>query len=649
MGRYSVIDITPEGDTFYESVEKCKNNWAIAEAEKKYPETYGTIDGVSDEVQINLAIAACAGARSVVELTAAQYTISASIIMDQDNVTLRSFNKSVIKIVDSADIDRMVYLSGDNCLIEGIKFDGNLTGGADGSGIESTGDAVTVNTFEARYNEFVDIGEYGFQLYGIMTDFSIHHNRFVGSSKTMISFQLSTTGSITRADVSHNYLNNSEIHGIQFYTDNTQAVSHLTVIGNTIIDCDDTGSSGVGIEININTAGSSSYVEVANNIIQDVRSGISLGNTKYLSVSGNVIHTASSWGIEIGSGGGYGAISNNEIYAAGVGIEGGGIDGFVISNNHIEATTATPNGDGMRFDPSYGAVTNTIISGNAIIDPKAAGISILYHASGENVSLTNNMITYETARTSAPLGFRVDLNRVTISGNTVMTSVGYAAASSNPMGVYVATANEVEDIWITNNNFIGVGSTAIDHVGIRVGTTGATNLAHHVYILNNVFENLSTANYLIRWYPGNPYLMFRGNEFNDRTDSWTLYKPNAPVTGDRLSASPTGGGLWKKGDIVWNSAPSSGNPMGWQCIDFIKTTTSGDEASGQTVISVTDATGMASGDNFSIELDDGDWHHTTINGAPAGNDVTITAALPSAAASGNEVITSLFGPMADLP
>lgn len=76
---------------------------------------------------------------------------------------------------------------------------------------------------------------------------------------------------------------------------------------------------------------------------------------------------------------------------------------------------------------------------------------------------------------------------------------------------------------------------------------------------------------------------------------------------------------------------------GKAAITFDRSTIGSDEASGQTVITLADATGFAASDVIGVELDDGDMHWTTINGAPSGNDVTLTTALPSAAGEGNQV------------
>lgn len=54
-------------------------------------------------------------------------------------------------------------------------------------------------------------------------------------------------------------------------------------------------------------------------------------------------------------------------------------------------------------------------------------------------------------------------------------------------------------------------------------------------------------------------------------------------------------------------------------------------------ITLSAVTGIATGDSIAILLDDGTTHFTTVNGAPSGSVVTLTVAMPSAAAIGNNV------------
>jgi len=95
-------------------------------------------------------------------------------------------------------------------------------------------------------------------------------------------------------------------------------------------------------------------------------------------------------------------------------------------------------------------------------------------------------------------------------------------------------------------------------------------------------------------------------------------------------------------------APASGSAEGWVCIRKAATTVSGNAAGGQTVISVASATGISNGDRVTIVLDDGTFHETTVNGIPAGNDVTITDALPSAASNGAGFYTAKWAAKGNL-
>lgn len=72
---------------------------------------------------------------------------------------------------------------------------------------------------------------------------------------------------------------------------------------------------------------------------------------------------------------------------------------------------------------------------------------------------------------------------------------------------------------------------------------------------------------------------------------------------------------------------------------YVKSQLSGDEAAAQTVITLDSVTGFLNTNAIGIELDDGTLEWTTINGAPVGNDVTLTAALSGPASEGNWVFS----------
>ena len=80
-------------------------------------------------------------------------------------------------------------------------------------------------------------------------------------------------------------------------------------------------------------------------------------------------------------------------------------------------------------------------------------------------------------------------------------------------------------------------------------------------------------------------------------------------------------------------------PSGDECADedYSDTTTTVAASGGASTVTVASVSGISSGRYIGVRLDTGALHWTTVNGAPSGLVVTITAALPSAAASGARV------------
>lgn len=70
---------------------------------------------------------------------------------------------------------------------------------------------------------------------------------------------------------------------------------------------------------------------------------------------------------------------------------------------------------------------------------------------------------------------------------------------------------------------------------------------------------------------------------------------------------------------------------------WVATTLTADAAAAATSVTVDSITGITSGDNFGIVLNDGTIFWTTVNGAPSGHTVTLASDLTSAAESGADV------------
>ena len=99
--------------------------------------------------------------------------------------------------------------------------------------------------------------------------------------------------------------------------------------------------------------------------------------------------------------------------------------------------------------------------------------------------------------------------------------------------------------------------------------------------------------------------------------------------------------LWalKRATILPETGVSSMNTTGHIVSSYINTTISADEASGQTILSVTSSTGMTAGDQVGIEMDDATMHWTTIVSVDSSTQITVTTAIDDEAGSGNQVFS----------
>lgn len=80
----------------------------------------------------------------------------------------------------------------------------------------------------------------------------------------------------------------------------------------------------------------------------------------------------------------------------------------------------------------------------------------------------------------------------------------------------------------------------------------------------------------------------------------------------------------------------------------VQTELAADAISGATTITVDSITGISSGDNIGVQVDDGTLHWTTVNGAPSGTTVTLTTGLDDSASTDGFVFvytTKLIRPL----
>lgn len=103
-----------------------------------------------------------------------------------------------------------------------------------------------------------------------------------------------------------------------------------------------------------------------------------------------------------------------------------------------------------------------------------------------------------------------------------------------------------------------------------------------------------------------------------------------------IALGTTAGMTVSYNDGASTTLTTAGITLGLNGADEVATTLSGAAAEGASVVAVTSGTGMAIGDWFTVALDDGSIHVTTIAGI-VGGTVTLTTALGGAAASTNVV------------
>lgn len=102
------------------------------------------------------------------------------------------------------------------------------------------------------------------------------------------------------------------------------------------------------------------------------------------------------------------------------------------------------------------------------------------------------------------------------------------------------------------------------------------------------------------------------------------------------SASPVIGFASEIGTVV-NKTGANG---GYNAVMALDTDLSASASGGASTVTLTSVTGLQSLDIIGITLDTGQAHWTTVNGAPVGNVVTLTVAMPSASASGSRVVAN---------
>jgi hypothetical protein len=255
---------------------------------------------------------------------------------------------------------------------------------------------------------------------------------------------------------------------------------------------------------------------------------------------------------------------------------------IIVSNNYIRG--AARSGIQVLSDtaPPYSTNTPVIVSNNIIEDTSSATYTntnqpaCIMAAQTSNVLITGNQcITPRWAGIAMLSG----ANNCTVQGNTIIGQQGQAPTDllTNVGGGIVVSASGVsyaEDVYnITiNGNFVYNFLTTVSPATTNLRTggitayndTGGAKSVEYITITNNVVRD------------GNGIAIQTNSLENSTVDGNTVWNSNGDIVDNSsttllanantglYSAAPTTG-TWKRGTVIYNSAPSAAGFVGWVC------------------------------------------------------------------------------------
>ena len=328
--------------------EKVSNELDFVTSRVIYPEQFGTIDGVDDDVQIQAAIDSVTDDARII--LSDDYVISSMILLSGDNKRLVGYGAS-ITLADGSNPSAMLRIVRPNVnqTVEGISFDGNGANQTTGSIIatvtgtgEPEGLVIKDCNFTGAYSNSINI-ESG-------ADALIDHNRFDDSGYGHIRWHAGDNSTISNNNfnasvgdyswmaLSLDGSNNTVIgnvfenipdtaYGIRFVPDGTGPVRGNRIISNTFL-----GDNGGGTAISFdNNVYPTDNIISGNMFFQVV--GINSAGPRTHVINNSFVDGGRPW---------YPAVADLDI---------------IFSNNTVEGCTAGP-----RIKYSNGIISNNIFS-----------------------------------------------------------------------------------------------------------------------------------------------------------------------------------------------------------------------------------------------------------------------------------------------
>jgi len=352
-------------------------------------------------------------------------------------------------------------------------------------------DCGTLNQANTVYTLQNDVSSLG-------TCFTITANNITldGNGKN-ITYNLGWTGGVygvystASFTIVRNALVSTLYTGPALYGIYYSGVQNGTIYNNTITLPIGPGGINSGILIDSN----SNYINITNNIINNIQtgaSGISISDSNYGTITSNIITTGSSaYGIFLSSSSNSN-LANNTITTSGGSAYGGVYIASASNYNNVTNNTITSSGS-----TSHGIMINTADSNiltNNTITTSGEGLGIYLLTSGLN-NVSGNIIT--TSGESLASGIRLTTSPYnSITGNTISTTgtasrgfyLEYGADSNILSGNIIITQNS-PGVYIANNANVN---------NLFKDTTISSSSAESVYIdgtsqahLNNTFLNVS--------------------------------------------------------------------------------------------------------------------------------------------------------------
>lgn len=254
------------------------------------------------------------------------------------------------------------------------------------------------------------------------------------------------------------------------------------------------------------------------------------------------------------------------------------------------------------------------------------------------LKMTENGIEYSSG-TQLGIGVRINTSiqkhfRISHHGSTLRYYIVCYDADMNHLsadsGTYCWSTSSANSL-TTSANFVSSGksyTTATDTVSSSV-----FKLSNDVYFIDVIYA-ITSAKYI--------------NSFSIYALNCLYSPPVVPIYSTAPNGSCQGTAVpnkyWKSypvGTKLYNYSPVAGGNAGWICVNQKDTTLSGAEATGQTILSVTDNATMAVNDKCMVMMDSGEIHPSYITNVGVG-EITINDALTGDCASGNAVYTFRF-------